>query len=137
MEEEDTSIEFIQDIRYEHLNLELIGSDKVEEQIGAINNENSTAIPNRTHCKRVLEEIPLFLSHRDIQATEPDNLNLSELEVIIKKECRAKRLIKIKEPWSLWLSRVADWVCLGSTVIILVILLGVLIFYLFKDRERL
>ena len=84
------------------------------------------------------EEIPLVLSHRDIQAaTDPDNLNLSELEIIIEKECRARKLMNSKEPWSLWLSRVADWVCLGSTVIILCILLSVLIFYLFKDRERL
>ena len=138
MEEEETSIEYIQDMRYENLNLEMIDGAKNDIKYENDNSINSTANDKKSHWNKVREEIPLVLSHRDIQAaTDPDNLNLSELEIIIEKECRARKLMNSKEPWSLWLSRVADWVCLGSTVIIICILLSVLIFYLFKDRERL
>ena len=138
MEEEETSIEYIQDMRYENLNLEMIDGAQNDIKYENDNSINSTANDKKSYWNKVREEIPLVLSHRDIQAaTDPDNLNLSELEIIIEKECRARKLMNSKEPWSLWLSRVADWVCLGSTVIIICILLSVLIFYLFKDRERL
>ena len=138
MEEEETSIEYIQDMRYENLNLEMIDGAKNDIKYENDNNINSTENDKKSYWNKVREEIPLVLSHRDIQAaTDPDNLNLSDLEIIIEKECRARKLMNSKEPWSLWLSRVADWVCLGSTVIIICILLSVLIFYLFKDRERL
>ena len=138
MEEEETSIEYIQDMRYENLNLEMIDGTQNDIKYENDNSINSTANDKKSYSNKVREEIPLVLSHRDIQAaTDPDNLNLSELEIIIEKECRARKLMNSKEPWSLWLSRVADWVCLGSTVIIICILLSVLIFYLFKDRERL
>ena len=138
MEEEETSIEYIQDIKYENLNLEMIDGAQNDIQYENGNSINSTENDKKSYWSKVREEIPLVLSHRDIQAaTDPDNLDLSDLEIIIEKECRARKLMNSKEPWSLWLSRVADWVCLGSTVIIICILLSVLIFYLFKDRERL
>ena len=125
-------------MKYENLSLEMIDGAQNDIQYENGNSINSTENDKKSYWSKVREEIPLVLSHRDIQAaTDPDNLNLSELEIIIEKECRARKLMNSKEPWSLWLSRVADWVCLGSTVIILCILLSVLIFYLFKDRERL
>ena len=138
MEEEETSIEYIQDMKYENLNLEMIDGAKDDIKYENTNSINSTANDKKSYWNKVREEIPLVLSHRDIQAaTDPENLNLSELKIIIEKECRARKLMNSKEPWSLWLSRVADWVCLGSTVIIICILLSVLVFYRFKDRERL
>ena len=82
------------------------------------------------------EERQLTVPTKRLYAVEQNTWPSGEQpQEIIETECRAKELVNGKEPWSLWLSRVADWVCLGSTVIIICMLLSVLIFYLFKDRE--
>ena len=129
----------IDSIRYDHMNLEMIDSvsspksfekdDTRETQT----NEISKTVPKNSHWKYIKKNIPLVLTQKDIQiATDPDNLTLRELDVVIEQERRFKEFIKRKEPWSIWLSKVADWVCVGSTFAIILIHLFVLIFYLFQ-----
>ena len=133
----------IDSITYGHLNLEMIdslsSSQSVEKDDASETqkDENSRAIPKQSHWAYIKQNIPLVLTHKDIQqAKDPDNLTLSELDVDIEQERMFKEFIKRKEPWSIRLSRIADWVCVGSTFIIISIHLFVLIFYLFKDREK-
>ena len=132
----------IDSIRYDHLNLEMIdsvaSSQSVEKDdtIETQNNKTLRTIPKQSHWTHIKQNIPLVLTQKDIQTTKgPDNLTLSELDIDIEQERRFKEFIKRKEPWSIRLSRVADWVCVGSTFIIILIHLFVLISYLFKDRE--
>ena len=132
----------IDSMRHDHLNLEMIDSvsslQSVEKDDTSENPKNKTSrtFPKQSHWAYIKQNIPIVLTQKDIQTTtDPDNLTLSELDVVIEQERRFKKFIKLKEPWSIWLSRVADWVCVGSTFIIIFIHLFFLIFYLFKDRE--
>ena len=132
----------IDSIRYDHLNIEMIDTVsssqpfEKDDTSQTQKDEKSRTIPKQSHWKCIKQNIPLVLTQKDIQTTtDHDNLTLSELDVVIEQERRFKEFIKRKEPWSIWLSKVADWFCVGSTFVIILIHLFVLVFYLFKDRE--
>ena len=145
MEEEETSIEYIQDnnemvdeIIQDNHNFPMIDGIENIDSVAQTTNKDSAIHHTRKKARwiKLKENIPLVLSNEDIRVpTDCEHLNLNAVQEIIEKECKTKDLVNGKEPWSLWLSRVADWICLGSTVIIICILLSVLIFYLYKDRE--
>ena len=132
----------IDSIRHDHLNLEMIDSVSSSQSLekddtrGTQTNEISKTVPKKSHWKYIKKNVPLVLTQKDIQiATDPDHVTLSVLGVTIEQERWAKEIIKRKEAWSIRLSRVADWVCIGLTFIIILIHLFVFIFYLYKDRE--
>ena len=138
MEEEETSIEYLHETKEDNNHSAMIDGVENNDSVVQFTSEHFSTNHKRKESRwiKVKEKIPVILTHDDIrEATDRGNLDLNILQEIIETECRAKELVNGKEPWSLWLSRVADWVCLGSTVIIICMLLSVLIFYLFKDRE--
>ena len=135
MEDEDTSIKYV----YQTTGHQP-GLDAINSVCDPITYNPSDSTNNRVVCKsqHISNETRSLCSdksngHKVFIDTYETNAEQKQISIIDAYETNAEQK-NPKPTWSTSASK-SDMICLGATLIIVIIQLSVLVFYLFKDKE--